>query len=79
MSSLPYVLIVLFSLTDGSLATMGTSQGFDSPPSCSMRAFMENESARERVYVCTTREHAVQLLHRGRVETAAAEPASPAR
>ncbi len=61
MTSLPYVLIVLFVLGDGSLATMQTSQSFDSPLSCSMRAFLENESSRDRTYVCVTREDAVAL------------------
>lgn len=61
MSSLPYVLIVLFSLGDGTLATMQTSQSFNSPLSCSMRAFLENESSRNRTYVCVTREDALAL------------------
>ena len=74
MTSLPYVLVVLFAMSDGSVAPMATSQGFASPLACSMRAFMENESARERVYVCVTRERAEMLLVAGAVEAAAADP-----
>lgn len=61
MSSLPYVLIVLFAMGDGSVTTIQTSQSFDSPLSCSMRAFLENESSRDRTYVCVTREDALAL------------------
>jgi len=61
MTTLPYVLVVLFALNDGSLATMATNQGFASPLACSMQAFLENETARERTYVCVTRERAATL------------------
>lgn len=78
MASLPYVLVVLFAMGDGSVATMRTSQSFASPVSCSMRAFMENETARERVYVCVDRERAEMLLVSGQIEAAAAD-APPTR
>ena len=61
MSSLPYVLIILFTLSDGSIEVMTTSQGFASPLTCSMQAFLENESARDRTYVCVSRERAVAM------------------
>jgi len=64
MNALPYLLIVLFNLNDGSLISMSTSQGFASPLSCSMRAFLENETARDRTYVCVTQEHAAKLANR---------------
>lgn len=72
MTSLPYVLVVLFAMSDGSVAPMATSQGFASPLACSMRAFMENEGAGERVYVCVTRERAELLFAAGAVDAAAA-------
>lgn len=65
MTSLPYVLVVLFSLGDGSIITMRTSQGFTSPLTCSMHAFMENETTRDRTYVCVTRDRAVALAGEG--------------
>lgn len=61
MSSLPYVLIVLFAMGDGTVATIQTAQSFHSPLSCSMRAFLENESSRDRTYVCVTRQDALVL------------------
>lgn len=61
MTSLPYVLIVLFALSDGSIEVMTTSQGFASPLTCSMQAFLENETARDRTYVCVSRERAIAV------------------
>jgi hypothetical protein len=72
------LLVVLFAMSDGSVATMRSSQSFASPLSCSMRAFRESETARERIYVCTTSERVEMLLVAGKVEAAAAE-ALPAR
>lgn len=65
MTSLPYVLVVLFALGDGSALTMQTSQAFSSPLNCSMRAFIENESAQSRsygTYVCMARDNAATFL-----------------
>ena len=61
MTSLPYVLIVLFALNDGDYMIMRTSQGFVSPLTCSMHAFLENETSKSRTYVCVTRDRADQL------------------
>lgn len=61
MTSMPYVLIVLFMFNDGSALVMNTSEGFASPMSCSMQAFIENESVHDRTYICVTRERAVAL------------------
>lgn len=61
MTSLPYVLVVLFALGDGSVMTMRTSQSFASPLTCSMRAFLENDDSRGRTYVCVTRGDAAAL------------------
>ena len=65
MTTLPYVLIVLFTLTDGSIGVMRTSQGFTSPLSCSLQALMENETTDDRTYVCVTRERALALSGAG--------------
>ncbi len=61
MTSLPYVLIVLFALDDGSVFAMRTSQSLSSPPTCSMQAVLENEAAGRRTHVCVLREHATAL------------------
>ncbi len=61
MTSLPYVLMVLFTLNDGRLVSMETNQAFASPLSCSMQAFLANEAARDRTYVCVTQERAAIL------------------
>jgi hypothetical protein len=61
MTSLPYVLIILFALSDGSVEVMTTSQGFASPLTCSMQAFLENETAHDRTYVCVSRERAIAM------------------
>lgn len=65
MTSLPYVLIILFTLSDGSIDVMRTSQSFASPLTCSMQAFLENETAPDRTYVCVTRERALAVAGRG--------------
>lgn len=75
---MPYVLVVLFALGDGSLLTMQTSQQFASPLSCSMQAFIENEKARARTYVCVTRDHAGTLLANNRDDRLPAVPAERA-
>jgi hypothetical protein len=62
MTQLPYVLIVLFSLNNGAVGIMDTSQTFASPMSCSMRAFIENETVDDRTYVCVTRDRAASLM-----------------
>ena len=65
MTGLPYVLVVLFALGDGSVLTMQTSQAFTSPLNCSMRAFIENEAAVARcygTYVCMTKDNAENFL-----------------
>ena len=61
VSSMPYVLIVLFSLSDGSIGVMKTWQSFASPLTCSMQAFLENETAEDRTYVCVSRQRALAL------------------
>jgi len=61
VTSMPYVLIVLFSLSDGSIGMMKTWQSFASPLTCSMQAFLENETVQDRTYVCVTRERALAL------------------
>ena len=61
MATLPYVLIVLFSLSDGSVGVMRTAQSYASPLSCSMQAFLENETVKDRTYVCVSREGATSL------------------
>ncbi|MEM7227027.1 MAG: hypothetical protein AAF495_28930 [Pseudomonadota bacterium] len=65
MSSMPYVLVVLFTIGDGSVVAMKTWQSFASPLTCSMQAFMETESAKQRTYICVTREQASALLGKG--------------
>lgn len=62
MSQLPYVLLVLFAMPDGGHSVMETAQQYDSPLSCSMRAFIENEHVKDRTYVCVTRGDAASLL-----------------
>jgi hypothetical protein len=61
MTGLPYVLIVLFAMSDGSVSAMRTAESYASPLKCSMRAFLENETARDRTYVCVTRDRATTL------------------
>lgn len=63
MTQLPYVLLVLFAMPGGGHTVMETTQQYDSPLSCSMRAFIENEHVTDRTYVCVTRQHAETLLH----------------
>ena len=59
---MPYVLIVLFALSDGSVVVMKTWESFASPITCSMQAFLENETVNDdRTYVCVTRQRAVAL------------------
>ena len=41
---------------------MDTWQSFQSPLTCSMQAFIESEGAKERTYVCVSRDRAVALL-----------------
>lgn len=65
MTQLPYILIVLFTLNDGAVGVMDTSQAFSSPLSCSMKAFIENEAAEDRTYVCVTRDRAASLMGHG--------------
>ena len=82
MTGLPYVLVVLFALGDGSVLTMQTSQSFTSPLNCSMRAFIENETGRQRshgTYVCMTSANAAVFLEsRKRVQAvASSEPTAP--
>ena len=74
MTTLPYVLIVLFAMGDGSVATMRTAQAFASPLSCSMRAFQENATARDRSYVCVSRASADMLTAHPQAELASATP-----
>jgi len=62
MTQLPYVLVVLFSLNNGSVGVMDTAQTFNSALSCSMKAFIENESVKDRTYVCVTRDRAASLM-----------------
>ena len=62
MTTLPFVLVVLFTMDDGQISAMETMQQYSSPLSCSMRAFIESEQARDRTYVCMTRENAADLL-----------------
>tara|TARA_R110000787_G_scaffold75747_10_gene167496 strand:+ start:1646 stop:1912 length:267 start_codon:yes stop_codon:yes gene_type:complete len=62
VTSLPYVLVILFALGDGSVITMNTEEQFSSPLSCSMKAFIENEKSRGRTFICVTRDHAVRLV-----------------
>ena len=71
MTSLPYVLIVLFALNDGSFMVMRTSQSFASPLTCSMNAFLETETSKSRTYICVTRERADTLAGRNTGLTAA--------
>ena len=71
MTSLPYVLIVLFALNDGSFMVMRTSQSFASPLTCSMNAFLETETSKSRTYICVTRERADALAGRNTDLTAA--------
>ena len=61
VTSMPYVLIVLFSLSDGSIGVMKTWQSFASPLTRSMQAFLENETAEDRTYVCVARARALTL------------------
>ena len=61
MTALPYVIVVLFAMSDGSVVAMNTWQSFASPLSCAMQAFLENETANQRTYVCVMRERAVAL------------------
>jgi len=76
MSGLPYV---LFAMGDGSVATMRTSQGFASPLACSMRAFQENDSVRDRTYVCVASQHAERLAVRRVAVNAPAAVGVPSR
>lgn len=62
MSQLPYVLLVLFAMPDGGHTVMETAHQYDSPLSCSMRAFIENDQVEDRTYVCVTRGDAESLL-----------------
>lgn len=83
MTALPYVLVVLFALGDGSVLTMQTSQAFASPLNCSMRAFIENEATPTRgygTYVCMTRASAATFLadRNRRPAAAAPDPKKPA-
>lgn len=62
MTELPFVLLVLFAMPGGGHSVMETVQQFDSPLSCSMRAFIESEHVDDRTYVCVTRYDAEKLL-----------------
>lgn len=62
MPQLPYVLLVLFTMPNGGHSVMETAYQYDSPLSCSMRAFIENDRVDDRTYVCVTRSHAALLL-----------------
>jgi hypothetical protein len=80
MTPLPYVLVVLFALGDGSIMTMQTMQSFTSPLNCSMRAFIETETAGARsqaTYVCMAREKAAVFLDGQGRDPLAAKPAAP--
>ncbi len=70
MSQLPYVLLVLFAMPDGGHAVMKTAQQYDTPLSCSTRAFIENDQVTDRTYVCVTRDDAESLLRTSRQQTA---------
>ena len=80
MTGLPYVLVVLFALGDGSVLTMQTAQDFASPLNCSMRAFIENESPGLRsqgTYVCMTRGNAETFLNGRKPRPAVAAAPAP--
>ena len=62
MTELPFVLLVLFAMPGGGHSVMETAQQFNSPLSCSMRAFIESEHVDDRTYVCVTRNDAEKLL-----------------
>lgn len=64
MTQLPYILIVLFNLNNGAVGVMDTSQSFTSPMTCSMQAFIENETAESGTYVCVTRDRAASLMNK---------------
>jgi hypothetical protein len=68
MSQLPYVLLVLFAMPDGSHTVMETAQQYESPLSCSMRAFIQNDPIKDRTYVCVTRSNAEILLQASKSE-----------
>lgn len=55
MSQLPYVLLVLFSMPDGSHTVVETAQQYKTPASCNIQALIENEQVTDRTYVCVTR------------------------
>lgn len=70
MSQLPYVLLVLFAMPDGGHTVMKTTQQYDSPLSCSTRAFIENDQIADRTYVCVARDDAESLLRTSRKQAA---------
>jgi len=65
-AQLPYVLLVLFAMPDGGHTVTETAFQYESPLSCSMRAFIENDQAKDRTYVCVTRANAETLLQASR-------------
>ena len=70
MSQLPYILLVLFAMPDGAHTVKETAQQYDSPLSCSMRAFIENDQVDDRTYVCVTRDDAKTILKTSRKQAA---------
>lgn len=74
MSQLPYVLLVLFAMPDGGQSVKDTAQQYESPQSCNVRAFIENDQTNDRTYVCVTRNNAENLLRTPRKQTAKAPP-----
>ncbi len=79
MTELPFVLLVLFAIPGGGPIVMETTQQFTSPLSCSMRAFIENEQADDRTYVCVDRSHAQSLLANQRTIQLGAVHGKPAK
>jgi hypothetical protein len=62
MTTAAFVILVLFSLSDGSVRAMSTLDSFDTPLVCSMRAHRANLKVDDRTYVCLSSRHAEQLL-----------------
>lgn len=67
-SQLPYILLMLFAMPDGGHTVTETAQRYESPPSCSIRALIENDRADDRTYICVTRDHAETLLEASRTQ-----------
>ena len=59
-------MLVLFAMPDGGHTVKETAQQYDSPQSCNVRAFIENDQTDDRTYVCVTRDGAKTLLQTSR-------------